>query len=195
LTEYGVAELRWSTDDLPALGAALGRVVSDRILTARSPHGTSDNSLSGRYGLGALPPHTDGAATAHPPRWVILACDDASTAPTLTFDAAALLARDAARDLERAWVVDPGGGRARFYAAPSMVRAGRRWLRFNADCMMPATPAAARASAALSALEARTHHWGRRRVLVIDNARVLHARAAVDPGRPRTVRRLQVVER
>lgn len=194
LAECGVAEVRWSADDLPALGAELGHVVSDRALIARSTSGELDNSLSGRHGFNALPPHTDGAATVHPPRWVILACGDTSAAPTLTFDAGALLAADTERVLERAWVVDPGGGRPRFYVAPSTLRAGRRWLRYNAACMKPASSAAARASVALSTIPSRTHRWGPDRALVIDNARVLHARGAVEPARRRTIRRLQVVE-
>ena len=194
MAECGVAEVSCSAADLPALGAELGHVVSDRVLVARSAGGELENSLSGRHGFNALPPHTDGAATVHPPRWVILACGDTSAAPTLTFDAGALLAADTERVLDRAWVVDPGGGRPPFYVAPSTLRAGRRWLRYNADCMTPASSAAARATAALSTLPFRSHRWGPERALVIDNARVLHARGAVDPANPRTIRRLQVVE-
>jgi hypothetical protein len=43
LAERGVAEVRCSADDLPALGAALGRVVTDRLLTARATGGELDN--------------------------------------------------------------------------------------------------------------------------------------------------------
>lgn len=50
----------------------LGPVGPTEVLRARPSSDSNPWSLSGKYGLGAFPWHTDGAISARPPRWIAL---------------------------------------------------------------------------------------------------------------------------
>jgi alpha-ketoglutarate-dependent taurine dioxygenase len=137
------------------------------------------NSLSARYGLGQQPLHTDGAHLHRPPDLVVLFSERPSATPTR---------------LWRATYAPPPpppphaalwhgmflvhSGRDSFYS-PALTGSG---YRYDPGCM---TACDTRARQVAQYFErqlshASTHEWmGWDQVLVIDNRRVLHARAAV----------------
>lgn len=168
------------------LGAAFsgraGRAIEPLLPTR--PTDAQPRSLSALHGLGSFPMHTDGAHRLVPPRFVVLACASPGAMPVPT-----TLLRF--RDLGLG-----GSDRARFEAAPFLVRNGRRsfysticavsrpFIRFDEGCMVP-QDAVGLASARLISQRAAdvgftTVHWQTGDVLVIDNWNVLHGRGLVN---------------
>jgi hypothetical protein len=142
--------------------------------------GASAKSLSVVHGLRSFPLHTDGAHRIQPPRFIVLVCASPGTSPVPT-----TLLR-----FQDLWVT--ASERARFEAAPFLVRNGRRsfystifsrsrpFIRFDAGCMMPQSSESA-ATAKLMAHRANETgftlvHWQTGDVLVVDNWNVLHGR-------------------
>lgn len=133
-------------------------------------------SLSKMAGLGAQPLHTDGAHLRRPPDLVVLSSEDPSSTPTrlLTYKSAALASIGDA-PTEGVFLVD--GGHDRFL---SPVLSNR--LRYDPGCM---TPCDSRAQAVAAHIASRAeaaidHVWEANGVLVIDNRRTLHGRAAIE---------------
>ena len=152
------------------------------------------NSLSALYGTGEQPLHTDGAHLEQPPDLLFLACQGTSTTPTRLWRAAGREPGKLARRPEYLkhgiFLVHGGGGEESFFspAAYATVR-----FRYDPGCM---TPCDARARQVVQYVEralkrAVEHAWNRPgTVLVIDNRRVLHARASAADEPEREIQRI-----
>lgn len=187
-----------------AVGRRLGTPLSTRArqcVESLSPKTRSDahaNSLSTVHGLGLLPLHTDGSHLLQPPRYVILMCASRGSWPTPT------------RLLRFRDLGFTAAERARFAAAPFLVRNGRRsfystiyaehrpFIRFDQGCMMPQTPDSA---ASLAIFTARANDadgtlidWRVGDAIIIDNWNVLHGRGMgnADAARDRMLLRVSV---
>jgi hypothetical protein len=193
LAEQGWAALRYDPlMDLLALANPLGRAVPSKRggllidrLTPKAAETAHSRSLSGRYGLGEFPFHTDQAKEYVPPRYIVLrlAAGSTSSTPTLLKDTYRFNLADTDwlslhRDVA---IVD--GGRGRFLSPiinDSLV-GGHLVVRYDADCMNPAHPRFSRAwgimNAAITESSMIEIQWEPGLVLFLDNWRMLHARA------------------
>ena len=157
--------------------------------------------MSAVFGKGAFPFHTDLAHFASPPRFVILRAEraDPTGRETLLHDHRLLSLTPAERQT--------------FAHGPFFVRGGHRpflssildralgstgvVLRYDPCCMTPATPSAHTAELLLTKkttdLDPVRIEWFPGRTIVLDNWRVLHARAAPRQALQRDTRILQRV--
>jgi Taurine catabolism dioxygenase TauD, TfdA family len=142
-------------------------------LTPTTEDGSRPKSLSATYGLGAQPLHTDGAHLRQPPDLVALHAPTPNSTPTLLwkppYPPAALS--------NGLFLVDAGTDK--FLAAPYSLRSG---FRFDPGCMRPLDQRARLADDYFKEHHRKVieHHWtSPGQLLLIDNRRVLHARAAV----------------
>ena len=167
-----------------------GRAVV-RVLTPEDANPARANTLTGRYGSGAFPLHTEAAFWRTPPRFVLLACDTAGAGerPTLLCELpGALAALDAV--LRRVpWLVD---ARPRFLANVITAATDGARYRLDLDCMAPASAETVAVvplvRAAVSASPAIRIEWARGDVAIVDNRRVAHGRGS--SGTPDVDRRL-----
>ncbi|MGV9895156.1 TauD/TfdA family dioxygenase [Streptomyces tendae] len=148
------------------------------------------NSLSARYGKGPQPLHTDGAHLLNPPDIVVLTCETTSTTPTHLWNKMRGGPYvQGASDLVRHGVFLISSGNDSFF---STAYGGGR-LRYDPGCMLPCD---ARARQAVQFFEqevgsATQHQWSEPgQVLLIDNRRVLHARASAVHEPQREIQRL-----
>jgi hypothetical protein len=146
-------------------------------------------SLSAVYGRGAQPLHTDGAHLEEPPDIVMLFARAPSPVPTmLTLHDWSVLDSGMSEDL-RHGLFTVNTGRTQFLTP---AYSGRR-LRFDPGCMSPADSRARRVAAhfEVALASATPFEWDEPdKVLVIDNRRVLHARADAESDPGRTIERL-----
>jgi alpha-ketoglutarate-dependent taurine dioxygenase len=191
LQRDGASRVAWVPDRaLPELAAELGLVSAQRtVISVRDSSAAPPTSLSGKYGVGVFPWHTDGAQLRSPPRLLLMrtAAGTHADTPTLWTDGLRIAMRNRALidDLrEGRWLVRHGR------PAFSVSAVVGTTLRFNLDQMEPETPEAVRASEVLlrtlSTSATREHHWRDGEVLILDNQRILHSRPAVpqsDRGR------------
>lgn len=144
-------------------------------------------SLSARYGLSLQPLHTDGAHHRQPPRFVVLSAPAPSATATLVWQPPATPDWNA---LLQQGLFTVSSGNTRFL---STARPGHH-LRYDPGCMTAADTYARHLQErlAVASADAIEHQWSYPdTVLVIDNWRTLHARAAVaDPSEPRVMRRI-----
>lgn len=171
------------------LGASALRVTG---LEARAKSESSVYSLSGRFGRGVFPLHTDGAHTLRPPDLVGLWSRGASEIATLVADG--LDPALGVPSLRDSWVVEPRGGRASFYAIPWRIRGTHSRLRLNVACMYHrrtgGIPSDVRE--ALSAVPRQRVVWRPGRLLLINNKRMLHGREALPESESRSLLRFEV---
>lgn len=182
-----------SGEEMVAIASAIGTAVSSRPsapvlqrLTPVAPENAPAQSLSADHGLASFPFHTDGAHHRRPPHWVLMRCVDPGpeNRPTLLADTSELsLQARQWRDLERAvWWVH-SGGRA-FLTSVVREQDRRRVVRYDRGCMRPAVGACAGiADFFESAIEKALQHrlnWRQGDLVIFDNWRMLHARAAAD---------------
>lgn len=173
------------------------------VLRPTEPSAAQPRSLSAQFGLGQQPLHTDGAHLADPPDIVVLLSSRPS--PTSTHVWIADLRAGKSRGVSGLTLAafEHGmflvhSGRDSFYAP---VLAGGRY-RYDPGCMTACDARAREVEAYLAAqtAQAAAFEWTRGgQVLVVDNRRVLHARAAVaedDTGREliRVAFRVKVVQ-
>lgn len=155
------------------------------ILRVRSELEAPPWSLSARFGRGAFPFHTDQAKLRTPPRYIILRCRRlrASKRPTLIqeFNNLMLSSSERATLSRSIWIVN--GGRGCFLSpilAEQQVNKDPL-LRFDLSCMKPAHQRFAEAATLLNEALNRTKpisiNWYEGLTVVLDNWRVLHARA------------------
>lgn len=148
------------------------------------------NSLSARYGKGAQPLHTDGAHLPDPPDVVILVCRTTSTTPTRLWHGQ----RYGHPMTILPECVDHGvflisSGNDSFFAT---ARAAHR-LRFDPGCMVPCDARARETVQYFAEVEkyADEYIWSEPgSVLLIDNRRVLHARAPAVQEPQREIQRI-----
>lgn len=192
LAAKGFTVIEWPVHrSLLSLAGSFGAVRPSRVggqmvdsLRPIPPTAAHPRSLSVRYGQGAFPFHTDGAADRLPPRYVFLRLapeSPASERPTVAVDFRTL--RLPPSDVEaltrEVWVVNSGHGR---FLTPILrtTREGLLRLRFDVDCMKPMMPTFAetahRLADACQEAEPEQIYWRPGEVLVIDNWVTLHAR-------------------
>lgn len=136
-------------------------------------------SLSAIHGLDIQPLHTDGAHIRIPPDIVVLVSSEPTPVPTLVRRAFQSTGRIRASPPH----LDHGvflirSGRESFYATARTSKG----VRFDPGCMTPCDQRARELTDYFARLsdEAEEHHWtDLNQVLVIDNHRTVHARAAV----------------
>ncbi len=147
------------------------------------------NSLSSRYGMGVQPLHTDGAHLPEPPDFVLLMMEETSQVPTLLWKAKIIdYQRLSYLDLQHGVFLVNNGGESFFRTAASGLD-----LCYDPGCMDPCDERSRRAAAffADAAKSAVEHHWDEPgKVLLINNRRVLHARAAAESEPDREITRI-----
>lgn len=157
------------------------------LLRPTRPHDAHPRSLSARYGLNAQPLHTDGAHHRQPPRFVVLSATAPSATATLLWQPPATPDWNA---LLQHGLFTVSSGPTRFLSTACTSHR----LRYDPGCMTAADTPARHLQARLAAASADAieHRWtDPDTVLVIDNWRTLHARAAVtNLSEPRVMRRI-----
>jgi len=156
------------------------------------------NTLSARYGDGVFPFHTDAAYWVEPPRYVLLYCVNPGSGkrPTvvsyvphwrLTSGAQCSLTGEV-------WEVH----RAREPFLSTVLCQKRGLLRFDEECMRPASGAQKAARVVQRAIKASPVGeiaWRQGDLVLLDNWRSLHARGkATRPDRDRRLQRVLVVQ-
>ena len=152
--------------------------------------------MSARYGLSALPFHTELSHRPRPCRYLLLGCIDpgAPSAATILLDWRTLgFSPDELHLLEGAPILVRTGRRS-FYS--TILSPDRAFLRYDPGCLEAVDN---RGQAALALVEHRlatgspqAHHWRRGDILIIDNWRVLHGRRSSDQGSGRRLARILI---
>jgi Taurine catabolism dioxygenase TauD, TfdA family len=177
-------------EDIPLVISAFERVGKPTELTPRSKNEADPWSLSGTYGLGAFPWHTDGAISVHPPHLILLRVirmSEPSSTDLLDPSPQILTALQSTvlRATDRA-------GRHRYLPAAMPTNGGRWRVRWDPRTCMPKT---GMTIAEMEQQEATTRvEWRTNRFLVIDNLRLLHRRPAVDSHAERSLERTYIWE-
>lgn len=162
------------------------------ILRARNSQNAHPRSLSSRYGLGELPPHTDGAHHVRPPDLVVLQATRVSQRPTTLWRLPRFKLTAKQYESLHCGIFLVGEGRRSFYT--HIVDGGGR-VRFDPVCMRPIDPLARFASdwIAERASEAMPHFWSTtEESLLIDNHQTLHGRSNVPPSEERELKRIMI---
>lgn len=149
-------------------------------------------SLSARYGLEALPLHTDCAHHVTPPDVVLLSASAPCCGATLIRPIEPGSLPEQQHSAMRSGVFLVGRGKKAFYAH-AIDKQDR--VRFDPGCMTPVDPAARYIADWLNATadEADCYVWKSSHItLVIDNTRSLHGRSAVANHQERAIRRLML---
>lgn len=147
-------------------------------LRPRTEQQAKPNSLSTKYGTGAQPLHTDGAHLPRPPDIVALVAKTPSRTPTRLWRTLSIT-RAVPWEALHNGIFLVSSGRDSFFTPA----AGDLGFRYDPGCMTPCDQRArATAEYFTEALEdADEHVWDMPgQILLIDNRRALHARAAVD---------------
>ncbi|WP_144127755.1 TauD/TfdA family dioxygenase [Catellatospora sichuanensis] len=173
------------------VASKLGQVSPPMRLEPKDTDDARPWSLSGVYGLGAFPWHTDGAISSNPPRWMLLQTIELSD-PTWTEllapvpDTLAGLRRTTLRAVDRA-------GRVSYLPAVVPLGDGRLRLRWDPRICTPRT--------GLTVDEVEGHvptarvEWQPGRLLVVDNFRIMHRRPAVHGQTKRLLERTYAWDR
>jgi alpha-ketoglutarate-dependent taurine dioxygenase len=185
LAEHGFAVLNEATASV--VGAELGRIGSQVVLVPREQQNADSWSLSGTYGLGAFPWHTDGAISSNPPRWLLLRAMRLSN-PTCTelLDPEPGLRAGLRRTVLRA--TNRVGKVA--YLPAAIPDRGRWRLRWDPRTCTP------QAGITIEEMEQQVPtsivEWQQGQLLIMDNTRLLHRRPAVDGQSERVLERTYV---
>lgn len=176
-----------------------GRVSPWETLRPKTTTEARSWSLSGCYGMGAFPWHTDGAIDSMPPRYVVLRCVDPGVdgESTEVFSFGVMTGpTQAVRDLLIRIVLEVQGrnGKKKYFPAlrtgiDPVVRwdpricAGRpRSIYAEALALLEETPAT------------HTIRWEQGLAVVIDNWNSIHRRLAVNDGSTRTLERAYIYQ-
>jgi hypothetical protein len=193
LASDGWAKLPWpDASDLLLLAVRLGTPIPsrsngplvDRLLPLER-HEANPNSLSAHYGKGPFPFHTDSANFPLPPRYVLLrlAPGHTSNIPTYIHDWQRLDLAESEHKIIKNDVWFVYGGHGHFYTPilnETRVR-NRELVRFDQCCMRPATSFTGRSAEILNSRlvggPSERIDWKPEMAVVLDNWRMLHARA------------------
>ncbi|MEU7802441.1 hypothetical protein AB0B10_24580 [Micromonospora arborensis] len=166
----------------------LGRASSATILEPKGFDEARHWSLSGVYGLGAFPWHTDGAISSSPPRWLLLKAVELSY-PTCT----ELLVPDAGLVASLYGTIlraRDKSGRVKYLPAIMPDQGGGSRLRWDPRTCTPQT------GLTIEEVEKKSPsacvEWVVGRLLVIDNFKLLHRRPAVQGQGRRMLERTYV---
>ena len=167
------------------LGSPVGEARDGETIKLLQPRASGlsvKNTLSSKYGTGSFPFHTDAAYWYRPPRFLLLRCINPGESGrcTLLLDSYTCFLADQ-WDLLTQAIFDVAGSRP-FLATIGHVSPNKKFmLRLDRDCMKPSNRMASRALAMVSAriieTKATEISWQSGTLLVIDNFRLLHARA------------------
>ncbi|MBR0754955.1 TauD/TfdA family dioxygenase [Bradyrhizobium jicamae] len=152
------------------------------------------NTLSSRYGTGAFPFHTDAAHWDHPAQYLGLYCVDPGEGrrATMLIDSRVWALDDDEQDLACRALWATGHVRPRLCTFAKETGSGLE-IRYDMDCMKPMTREAHSLKALLEAriqdCKTTQIQWKPKDLLIIDNRRMLHARAS--SARPDTGRLLK----
>ena len=186
-------------DAIRAFGAACGRhggALRIERLTPRSSVDAPRNSLSGRFGLGAFPLHTDLAHRVVPPRLLILAAAHVVPGSARTILCSAPPLGPPELDAVASGIFIVANGRQSFLG--SIYQRGRHFLRFDSACMKPIDSSSREAlrlfASVLGSRGVVTEYaWTAGDILIIDNWTTLHGRSAVaDISRHRVLLRAYI---
>lgn len=162
------------------------------VLQAIDQHHARRLSLSGRFGRGVFPLHTDGAHLPDPPDAVLLEFrQPTSRAPTLLFTPRLDEVRSAVSHALHQGVFDTGVGRATFLAHAVT----EQRLRFDPMIMEPRDALARLVMRFFGECAAHSIKYRARApgmTLIINNRRTLHGRAAVPDSISREVERAMI---
>lgn len=156
----------------------------ERVLQPHGPAAARINTLSRRYGTGPFPFHTDTAFWPIPCRYIVMRVEGDRRRSTLLLDFPALLNDAGGRALDDAlravWRTPLAMGGI-YCSTRFLTRQGWGW-RYDGDVMLPANESARRVAKILkkaltSPSAAITLNWEDTSSLIIDNWRLLHARA------------------
>jgi len=188
--------------ELGRIGDLLGTRTAGRagaleeVVQPQQPGEAHPRSLSARYGLNALPFHTELSHRPRPCRFLLLGCVDpgSPSAVTMLLDWRTLgLSPDELQLLEGAPILVRSGRRS-FYT--TILPSDQAFLRYDPGCLEAVD---ARGRAALRLIEhrlaggaPRSHEWRRGDILIIDNWRVLHGRGPSDEGAGRRLARILI---
>ena len=198
LRKVGWAELDSScSGDMLGVARQLGRLgpsrpggeLVDRLVPLAQSQ-AHPRSMSVVFGKGPFPFHTDLAHFLNPPRFVLIRAErsDGISRQTLLQDFQSLDLALATRQLLAHGPFFVRGGHRPFLCSISDRVPGStaEIVRYDGCCMVPASSSAHRAALVLmqkmSEVEPVRIDWYRGRTIVIDNWRVLHARAAAPLG-------------
>lgn len=170
----------------------------DEVIQPRAADDAHPRSLSLRYGLGALPFHTELSHRTKPCRYLLLGCIDPGSpaAATMLLDWRNLRFSPQELDLLEAAPILVRTGRRSFYS--TILAPGGLFFRYDPACLEPLDD---RGRSALRLVEARidgaaseaeAHHWRQGDILIIDNWRVLHGRSPADHGSGRRLARILI---
>lgn len=186
----GWCTLTGAVEDVRSAGLRHGwREVPNRVtgppvsvLRPTSQAGAHPRSLSAVHGFDRQPLHTDGAHIRKPPDIVVLVATDPTPVPTLVHRVFR------SRGRIEVWPphLDDGvflvqSGRDSFYTTARIDRG----VRFDPGCMTACDQRARQLSDYFLGLseDAEEHQWtAANQVLVLDNRRTVHGRAAADPS-------------
>lgn len=173
------------------VASELGRASSPMLLTPKEQPAAPTWSLSGRYGLGAFPWHTDGAISSRPPRWLLLRALELSDSTSTELlqpgvELFAALRRTVLRACDRV-------NRVRYLPAVATLPDRSYRLRWDPRTCVPRT------GLTVDQIERQVAsariEWRQGGLLVIDNSRVLHRRPAVERRVKRILERTYVWSR
>jgi alpha-ketoglutarate-dependent taurine dioxygenase len=162
----------------------IGRVGPVHLLTPRDQENADPWSLSGIYGTGDFPWHTDGAVSPKPPRWIILQAMDVPLGTSTELHEPTLLLRQA---LART-VLRSKDRQKKVRYLPAILDEGEVWrLRWDPRTCTPRGEVTIERVQELTPSE--SIEWKNGLVLIFDNFRFLHRRPAVPAAARRVLAR------
>lgn len=162
---------------------------SPDLLVPRSQSEARPNTLSARYGRGALPWHSDGAATEHPPPFIALYCAEGSKVPTEVLDV--FSNKPVRKFLSQAIVYSRFNRHAGYFKAFSDGSQNRGMVRWNPDSLEVASPGL-NAECSEEWQSTQSIIWQPSTIAVLDNWRMLHRRPPVNGEVRRALVRFQI---
>ncbi|WP_030132032.1 TauD/TfdA family dioxygenase [Pseudomonas sp. QTF5] len=164
-------------------------------LRPTSANAAKPRSLSALYGTGLFPWHTDGAHWSVPPRYLVLACAQASanTAATIIWDARQSLALNSQAARQANFRVCNGAHS--FYATATSPL--QSYYRYDPGCMSPLDSTAQYLQGAIEDEGTSVSDqiaWAPGLIAIIDNWRCLHRRTNAEQDSARYLLRTTVME-
>lgn len=188
--------------ELVKLGDRLGTRIAGRagsleeVVQPLAADDAHPRSLSVRYGLGALPFHTELSHRPRPCRYLLLGCVDPGSpgAATMLLDWRTLgFSQDELALLEETPVLVRTGRRS-FYS--TILAPGGAFLRYDPGCLEALDERGRRAMRLMgdriADAPSSAHHWRQGDILIIDNWRVLHGRSPSGRGSGRRLARILI---
>jgi hypothetical protein len=151
------------------------------VLRNFEPTVARNNTLSSRYGRDAFPIHTDFAARAEPPRFILLFAGRPREAATTLYNTEEVVSYFGLKYLLSANFLVKSGTK-NFYA-PFLINRNGHWaFRFNGDTMKPLNENARNICEFVLDQKWKNFtrvDWQVQKVVLIDNWRIMHSREAI----------------